>query len=270
MLKTRIVTALIMIAVLAGALFWAPRFVWIAGCLGCAAVAGLEWARLTKMSRVLGGVFILANILLIVTWSLLELPSNTGSVFFLPAMAFWMVLVPYWLWRHSLPVNSIFAFAAGILTIASASIALVALRDIGPGLVLCVLGVVWVSDSMAYFVGSAFGRHKLAPQISPGKSWEGVGGAVLFVLVYAFLWGYFSTGVLPSRYTDGPAGWIVLAGLMSLLAILGIYGDLFESYLKRVAGVKDSGSILPGHGGALDRIDALLPVLPCAAWLFSN
>lgn len=270
MLKTRVFTATVMIAVLASVLFLAPRVTWIIACTLCAAVAAFEWARLTRMSRVLCWVFVLVNVVLVAGWPLLDGQLKYGNVLYLFAAVFWTILVPYWLWRHAVPTNTCFAIVSGVLVIGGASIALIALRDAGSSLVLCIMGVIWVSDSMAYFVGSAFGRHKLAPRISPGKTWEGVAGALLFVVIYAFLWGLFSTNVLPSKYTDNAAGWLALSGIMSLLAVLGIYGDLFESFLKRAAGVKDSGNLLPGHGGALDRIDALLPVLPCAAWLFVN
>lgn len=269
MLKTRVLTALVMIAVLAGLLFFAPRLIWVAACSACAAVAAFEWSRLTKMPRIATWIFVFGNALLVACWAILDLPTNSGRTLFALAMAFWIILVPYWLWRHQVPANWAFAVIGGTLAIGSASIALIVLRDIGPGLVLGVLGVVWVSDSMAYFVGSAVGRHKLAPRISPGKTWEGVAGALAFVLLYAYLWGYFSTNVLPLQYTESAVGLLRLAGVMTVLAVMGIYGDLFESLLKRAAGVKDSGKILPGHGGALDRIDALLPVLPCAAWVFA-
>ena len=270
MFKTRLITALAMIAVLVCLLFLAPRVVWIITCALCAGVAAFEWARLTRMSKTLRWMFVFVNILLVAGWPLLNMPPQYGNLLYFFSAAFWVILVPFWLWRHAVPSNTLFAIVAGILIIASASISLIALRDKGSSLVLCIMGVIWVSDSMGYFVGSAVGRHKLAPRISPGKTWEGAVGAILFVVAYAFLWGLFSTNVLPSKYTDSAIGWFTLSGIMCLLAVLGIYGDLFESFLKRAAGVKDSGTILPGHGGALDRIDALLPVLPCAAWLFAS
>lgn len=270
MLKTRVITAFAMIAVLACLLFLAPRLVWIIACALCAAVAAFEWANLTRLSRMLCRMFVLVNILLVAGWPLLEVPLKYANVLYLSAAAFWTILVPYWLWRHAVPANTCFAFVAGILVIGSASIALISLRDASSILLLFIMGAIWVSDSMAYFVGSALGRHKLAPNISPGKTWEGVAGALLFVVIYAILWGLFSTNVLPPKYTGSVTGCLALSAVMSLMAVLGIYGDLFESFLKRAVGVKDSGNFLPGHGGALDRIDALLPVLPCAAWLFAN
>jgi phosphatidate cytidylyltransferase len=123
------------------------------------------------------------------------------------------------------------------------------------------MGVVWVSDIAAYFVGRSFGKHKLAPNISPGKTWEGVAGALIVVVCYALIWGQF--------IGKGDNILIINLVLLSLLlAGLGIIGDLFESLMKRQAGVKDSGNILPGHGGILDRIDALTSTLPIAVLAF--
>jgi len=114
---------------------------------------------------------------------------------------------------------------------------------------------VWVSDTSAYFVGRTLGRHKLAPKVSPGKTWEGVVGALIAVSIYALTWGYLAGGKIHI---------VLLVLLLLVLAVLGIIGDLFESLIKRQAGVKNSGNILPGHGGILDRIDALTSTLPIA------
>jgi phosphatidate cytidylyltransferase len=130
--------------------------------------------------------------------------------------------------------------------------------------------LVWIADVAAYFGGRRFGRRKLAPAISPGKSWEGVWSGVLGVLLLAVLWVQL-VDVQP--WVDGPSlygrlvgglGWPLTALVLLLLAALSVVGDLFESLVKRAAGAKDSSQLLPGHGGILDRIDALLPVLPAA------
>lgn len=135
-------------------------------------------------------------------------------------------------------------------------LALYQLRAIEPLLLLGFMGVIWVADSVAYFAGRAFGKHKLAPQISPGKTWEGVFAALGGVLIYAVIWSSWMNS------DDKLILWLLPFLLM--LTVLGIIGDLFESLLKRQAGVKDSGKILPGHGGILDRIDALTSTLPLA------
>jgi len=126
---------------------------------------------------------------------------------------------------------------------------------------LLAMGVVWVADTAAYFVGRRFGGRKLAPQVSPGKTWAGVYGAVGGALVY----GVVVWAVAP------PGSVQLIAGLMLvlLMTVLSIVGDLFESWMKRVAGVKDSGELLPGHGGLLDRMDGLTATLPLAAIYFA-
>ena len=116
-------------------------------------------------------------------------------------------------------------------------------------------GSIWISDTAAYFAGRALGKHKLAPNISPGKTWEGVAGAVVAVSIYALIWARVAGEAGHTKF---------LMPLLLILAIMGIIGDLFESLIKRHAGLKDSGNILPGHGGILDRIDALTSTLPIA------
>jgi len=128
-----------------------------------------------------------------------------------------------------------------------------------PGQLLALMAVVWVADTAAYFAGRRFGRNKLAPGISPGKTWEGVFGALAGVTVYYLLLVRFAPTLL------GGFGFLPGLILVGVLAALGVVGDLFESWMKRVAGVKDSGKLLPGHGGVLDRIDALTASLPLAA-----
>jgi len=144
-------------------------------------------------------------------------------------------------------------------------IAIAALYQRSALYLVSVMAIVWVADIGAYFVGRAFGKHKLAPSISPGKSWEGALGGWLAVLLLAG-----ASVASPLFASSFPVqmqqqfGWPVWVALMSLLVAASIVGDLFESLMKRRAGVKDSSGLLPGHGGVLDRIDALIPVMPLA------
>jgi len=124
---------------------------------------------------------------------------------------------------------------------------------------LSLLAIVWIADTAAFFFGRRFGRHKLAPTISPGKTWEGVAGGLLAVVVYVTVLQF--TGIAAVGPLAGWAGW----PLAVLIAALSVVGDLFESLIKRRAGAKDSGTLLPGHGGVLDRIDGLTSTLPVAA-----
>src|SRR5688500_3381086 len=132
----------------------------------------------------------------------------------------------------------------GWLVLLPTCIALYQLRAVDPLLLLGFMSAIWISDTAAYFSGRAWGKHKLAPSISPGKTWEGAAGALAAVLVYALIW---------SNSSGNEAHASLLVPLLLLLAVMGIIGDLFESLMKRQAGVKDSGNILPGHGGILDR-----------------
>jgi phosphatidate cytidylyltransferase len=177
--------------------------------------------------------------------------------------------VPLWL-KLRLRPDPWVAGLAGLLAVWPLWAALVVLRQASPWILLAVAALVWVADIAAYFAGRRYGRRKLAPAISPGKTWEGVMGAFLGVLAYGVALDVFT------HAWQGPVaplfayGWGVVTVLaMLVLAALSVLGDLFESWMKRCAGRKDSGSLLPGHGGILDRIDALTPTLPVAALLVS-
>lgn len=146
--------------------------------------------------------------------------------------------------------------------------AIVTLFRHSPAYLLSVMALVWIADIGAYTAGKLFGKHKLAPSISPGKSWEGAIGGAIAVLVLASLSIVFGGAYLADTFAvhvQAKFGWAALAGILIVLVAASVVGDLFESQLKRRAGVKDSSKLLPGHGGVLDRIDALIPVLPLAA-----
>ncbi len=180
-----------------------------------------------------------------------------GEVLLGVALLFWIAVVPLWL-RRSLGVSSAALAVAGALVLISAWYSLYLLQESAARL-LALLGVVWVADTAAYFAGRRFGRRKLAPSISPGKTWEGVLGAIFGVGVYySLLWLAWAPEFLAGHRT---LDLILVAGMLAL----SVEGDLFESWAKRRAGVKDSGSLLPGHGGVLDRIDGLVAALPLAA-----
>ena len=146
--------------------------------------------------------------------------------------------------------------------------AIVTLFRHSPAYLLSVMALVWIADIGAYTAGKMFGKNKLAPSISPGKSWEGAIGGGIAVLVIAALSIVFGGAALADTFAahvQAKWGWLALAGILIVLVAASVVGDLFESQLKRRAGVKDSSKLLPGHGGVLDRIDALIPVLPLAA-----
>jgi phosphatidate cytidylyltransferase len=162
----------------------------------------------------------------------------------------------------------------GFVLLWTAWLALAAAKSIGINFILSVFCLVWSADIAAYFGGKAFGKRKLAPGISPGKSWEGVWSGMIGALVLAMIWLWIDASV----ETDSLSLWTRLyksfggAGLVLIvvyLAVMSVVGDLFESLVKRSAGAKDSSGLLPGHGGVLDRVDALLPVFPLAMALIS-
>ncbi len=260
MLKTRLATAFFLIAGFLLALFLLPDLYWALFMLAFIVIGAWEWGRLTRFS--VRGQAIFAGFAALIGMGMLPdawpetISGLQHRVLFwsmLAAAPFWLVLVPAWLITHRKIASKPLLVLSGTLVLLPAWLALVYLRKVSPWLVLVVVMVVAIADSAAYFSGKAFGRRKLAPQISPGKTWEGVIGAAvavgLFGLSLSFIY-HFSL-------------WLIV-GLL-LLMVLSVIGDLFESLLKRQAGLKDSGDILPGHGGVLDRIDGLTSTLPLAA-----
>lgn len=173
-------------------------------------------------------------------------------VFFVVSL-FWLLLAPVCLANRYLPENRTLMSLLGFVLIGALWLAIVCAQGADPWLLLALLATVWVADTCAYVAGKNFGKHKLAPSISPGKTWEGVAGAVLGVMVFG----------AALKYAFAVDSWWLFPALWLLTAV-SIVGDLFESLLKRRADVKDSGSLLPGHGGVLDRLDALIPAIPLA------
>jgi phosphatidate cytidylyltransferase len=272
MLKTRIITALVLLVVFLAALFWLPQRAWAAFAGALVLPAAWEWGKLIRLPRVACGLYVLivAAVCAALFW-LAEPDAPSGrleSAIYFGASLFWMAIVPLWLWRSWLPKTRWLAALTGLLVLVPTWLALVELRNLGPLLLLLLMSVAWISDTAAYFAGRHFGQHKLAPSISPGKTWEGVGGAVLAVSLYAALWGFAWQGYFPQVLKSVRFGAFGMLLFVWLLTAIGIYGDLFESALKRQSGVKDSGVLLPGHGGVLDRIDALTSVLPVAALVY--
>ena len=254
MLKSRIMTVMVVLPVLLAAMFLLPNAWWNVALVAPLLVAGHEWARLADFGWGEEAAFLAA---LLAGDVLLWLTASERAVFAL-AVAFWCVIAPCWLWLKLVVRHRLALAAAGLVVLLPMWLALARLQHDAMLLVL-LLGVIWIADSAAYFTGRALGRHKLAPAISPGKTWEGVAGAFAAVIAYAWA---LQASLLPTR--DLP---LLIAGFSSMV-MLGVVGDLLESWLKRCAGVKDSGSLFPGHGGMLDRIDGVTAALPLAALIF--
>ena len=278
MLKQRIITAIVLLAILLPALFYRSHVPFGLVMLAVIGAAAWEWGRLNdydqRVSLFLGAETV---VLCALSWwlgllahSLLVIWIVTSAAWVLGGAALLRVAVPGW------PrVPKALRLVGGLLALWVAWLAAVQARMVGINFLLSILVLVWVADVFAYFAGRAFGlkltRNKLAPSISPGKSWEGVWGGMVGVVVLAFCWvraDAAAEAAVPSLYSrlDARGAWLLLIGVLFLSA-MSVVGDLVESLVKRSAGAKDSSGLLPGHGGVLDRIDALLPVLPIAMML---
>ena len=253
--RTRVITALPLIAGFLAALYLASPPAWI-GLTGLVLLlAAWEWAGLAGLIRFHG--FLYATLVCAASLSVAAARPGIPEPYYL-ALAFWLI-APILLARGVRIRPQALHLLLGAVILIPTHLAIVALRGESPNLLLAVVTIVVIADSAAYFTGRRFGRRKLAPSISPGKTWEGAIGAGLAVTLYGVAMYFFAPdtcgfGCLPQ----------VLGAFWALFA-LSVLGDLFESTLKRQAGVKDSGNLLPGHGGVLDRIDSLTAVLPAAA-----
>lgn len=280
MLKQRVITALLLLLVLLPALFYTDPAPFCTLALLFIAAAAWEWARLNGLgpsASVLFGVIclLLCAILWQQRWLTQSMPQLwlfTGALWVL--FGGWILRAGVAAWRlHAQSLRLFMGMIALVLT----WLAVAQAKMIGTNFLLSVLALVWSADIGAYFAGRAFGgrftRSKLAASISPGKSWEGVWGGMLAVVLLAFAWrasDLIGTAAVPSFYTHlGRHGWLFLLIACVFMAAMSVVGDLIESLIKRSAGAKDSSALLPGHGGVLDRVDALLPTLPLAMMLYS-
>jgi len=272
MLGQRIITALVLVGLLLGTLLTSNPWPFALLTLALMAAGGWEWGKLNQagagLSLAMGVLVALGGVAaLAVGWNR-QAPA-----------ALWWAVAGVWIVAAGIGLRSgpaawpqlprVARWVLGLVALWAAWLALAQARGIGINFMLSTLCLVWMADIAAYFGGRTFGRRKLAPSISPGKSWEGVWSGVLGVLLLAAFWiwldgrGGFDGPSLYSRLLSG----LGIAGLaLALLALCGlsVVGDLIESLVKRAAGAKDSSRLLPGHGGVLDRVDALLPVLPSA------
>jgi phosphatidate cytidylyltransferase len=250
-LLRRVGTAAVLIAILLAALFLLPRAGVAALMALIVGIAGLEWARLCRLEGLAARLYAAGLVLALLLFFTFEL----WQPMFLVAAAFWIVGVPLWLSLGLRQEHGAVLPAAGFVVLVPAALAMVALE---PQEALLVLGAVWIADTAAYFAGRRWGRRRLAPSISPGKTWEGAAGGLIGTAAYAMILSILLAGVQGTRMA-------AFLGAAALLVTVSIAGDLFESAAKRQAGVKDSGAILPGHGGMLDRIDSATATLPVAA-----
>lgn len=260
MLKQRIVTGLALAAVIIFLMFAAPDSIWSLVIAGVVWLASGEWAALVKAQKLARIAFGIASVLpvLLMGFGIWKPDGFLYLAIFGGGLAFWLFTVPALLY-HQPSLEGVYArFGFGFVALVPCSIAFVFLRAISPWCVLAFLFPICLADIAAYFAGSQWGKTKLAPSISPGKTREGVAGALVAVALYALIFA-FTIPQVGSKL--GVVGTLIASIVFTLIAV---GGDLFESLLKRKAGVKDSGNILPGHGGVLDRIDSVLAAMPLA------
>lgn len=262
MLKARILTAIVILPLFLSALFYLQDIFWLALLLILTVIGAREWSKLAQFSIRNTIVFMLLTVivggeLLILLRESVQINAYSTNVLWLytSSVIFWIVGAPLYL-KQFYTIRSPFIWMLiGWIVLLPTCLALYQLRVISPLLLLGLMATIWISDTAAYFTGRTFGKRKLAYTISPNKTWEGVVGALIAVLIYGLAWDFWVA-------EESLA--IALVPLLIVMAVLGIIGDLYESMIKRQTGVKDSGTILPGHGGILDRIDALTSSLPLA------
>lgn len=276
MLRQRVATAIVLVVGLLAGLFLLPQTGWLLLVSLVCAGGAWEWGGLSHFADKSRRIFAVVVGLLCLFVGLMvgvggdstlgSAGVTTLTLIYLASALLWIVVVPNWL-RGQWHINSnVLAVGVGAVVLIPPALALAHLRHIDAWLLLAGLVIVWVADIAAYFCGRAFGRHKLAPTISPGKTWEGALGAVLGVLVVGVL---IFASLRPDHVSLSHL--LILLPVLAVVTAVSIIGDLFESMLKRHAGIKDSSNLLPGHGGILDRIDSITSTFPliglAALWL---
>jgi phosphatidate cytidylyltransferase len=270
MLKTRIITALVLLAVLLPVLYSANPIAFAVVVTLFFGAAIWEGFRLFNPGSTRALLISLAWTAAFVYAFFFAGPARPMFWFAISALIWLLRFVPSL--KIGLPPldstgNTLLSLTYAIAIVACFA-AIVTLFRHSPLYLLSVMALVWIADIGAYCAGKAFGKRKLAPSISPGKSWEGAIGGGVAVLVLSSLFVLFGGPALSDTFAvhvQQRFGWAALFAILVVITAASVVGDLFESQLKRRAGVKDSSKLLPGHGGVLDRIDALIPVLPLAA-----
>ncbi len=263
MLKQRVLAAAVLIPGFLLALFYSTPLIWECLIGVVTLLAAWEWARIAGFEMAGRAGYVMAVAILLLGQFLFGLPPQLiwGAV-----LVFWLLIVPLWLAQHWIVQQGWLLALVGLVVLLPTWQAFVSLREKGVLLLMFLMGLVWIADIAAYTFGRIWGKHKLAPRISPGKTWEGVAGALLCGALYTMIWHLLAPDALV-HFVGFTA--LKLAFFSLFLVAISIVGDLFESHMKRCAGVKDSGHLIPGHGGILDRIDSQTSILPIAvAWLY--
>ena len=273
MLSLRIATASVLFLILLLAIWAGP--LWFAGVMAIAfGLALYEWLRIGNLGPVPAAL--ISAIEMITQFSLYwagALPKMDWFLFIVDGvvMIAWFVIFFLELFHreNGFKVNVFQCLLSAGVFVPAAYLSFLWLNEQGTWvLVLSVMLIIWGADICAYFCGRAWGKHKLCPAISPKKTWEGVIGAYVIVIVFFLLCYWFcDQKVVFTNFIFERAGFGWGVVILAILIALSIAGDLFESMLKRLAGIKDSSNLLPGHGGFFDRMDSSMPVIPAATWM---
>ncbi len=254
MLRQRILTALTAFGVLLVVLFVLPPTIAQLVIAVLILIGAWEWSGFLKLeTRVARFAYVgLITALMAAVW-VGPSDANTVGIVLKVALAWWSIAL-IWVFMFPTPIPKLSAWICGVLVLIPADLAIISLYSLQPALLLFVLIIVWAADIGAYFTGKRFGRVKLAPNVSPGKTWEGVLGGLAAVALLA---------LVRARWLEIDIA--VLLPFCLAVAIISIVGDLTVSMFKRHAGLKDSGRFFPGHGGVLDRIDSVTAAAPLFA-----
>lgn len=258
MLWQRVLTAIPLAVLVIWVMLYQPTEVMIYLLLAVTLLSGLEWSRLAGVQH-LALRTVYAVVLAVLVWYMLKLEFLQTRWYVMLAAVWWCLIAVYLPFARPKSItvfNRLITLFSGMLIMPAAVMAMIILHAgfQGPQWLLYGLMLVWLADIGAYFAGRRFGKHKLAPNLSPGKTREGLYGALCVTTLYSYI---------ASLYFDLEPGNTVLLLVISIfLTVISVVGDLYESLLKRTAGMKDSGKLLPGHGGILDRIDSVLAAMP--------
>jgi phosphatidate cytidylyltransferase len=259
MLKQRVITGVILGAIIFGSILFLPTQYLAMVFAGMLGIGAWEWTRLIQIKPLVLRILFVGLVLAFLWLAWHYLLHSQQLVMFFSTASVWWLLAAFWVASYPLasePTKSVITVKAmaGFLVLVPAWLGMVLLHEKGAAWILYIMILMWVADSGAYFSGKTWGKRKLAPKVSPGKSWEGVFGALAASVVYSIIGLYWLN--IPSKHV------VVFIAITVAMVPVSVLGDLFESMIKRHSGFKDSGKILPGHGGILDRIDSLTSSVP--------
>ena len=263
MLKQRVLTALVLIPLVIWGIISLPNDYFAIALAFIMILAAREWATMARLPASLHYIYvILFAVILYACWTGINLINQFGITLLYFACAWWIyafvMLAQYNSGKKQILFNPVIRSILGLLILIPTFTALLILRngsEDGAALVIYLLILIWLADSAAYFTGRAWGKTKLLPNVSPGKTWQGVYGALVASVSFSFAFAYFAKDIINQEYIL-----FIVASFTTI--VFSIHGDLVESMFKRQVNIKDSSHILPGHGGVLDRIDSLTSASP--------